>query len=60
MTSIKNKNWSEILALIFIKWQNFGRDQIGSICRPQIDVAQMMISVLDRVENIVGKRENAG
>ena len=24
------------------------------------DVAQMMISVSDRVENIVGKRENAG
>ena len=26
----------------------------------KIHVAQMMISVFDRVENIVGKRENAG
>ena len=37
------------------KRQNFGRDQIES----KVIVAQTMISVFDRVENIVGKGENA-
>ena len=38
----------------------FVLDQIHSICRQQINVAKIMISVSDQVENIVGKGENAG
>ena len=36
-----------------IKQQNFGPDQIDSICRLQIKCAKMIIFLLDRVENIV-------
>ena len=42
------------------KQQNFDLNQIESICRRQFTVARMMISILDRAENIVGKGENAG
>ena len=47
------------LTLTLSKRQNFGHDQIESICRQKINVAQMMISVFDRIEKIVGKGENA-
>ena len=41
---------------------NFGHDQIVSInfADDTINVAQMMISVFDRVESNMGKGENAG
>ena len=40
----------------------FGHDQIESInfADNKINVAQMLGSVFDRIENIVGKGENAG
>ena len=45
---------------LFTKRQNFGHHRIESIYRRQnINVAQMMISVLYRQENIVGKGEKA-
>ena len=40
--------------------KNLGGNQIGSICRRQYHVANMLISLFDRVENIVGKGENTG
>ena len=43
----------------FTKRPNFGHDQTESICRQQI-IDKMTISLLDRVENIDGKGENAG
>ena len=43
----------------FTKRQNFGRQQIESICRQQNELAQMMNSVFHSLENIVRKRENA-
>ena len=45
---------------LFTKQQNFGYDQIESICRRQLYVAKVMISPFDKVENTVGKGENAG
>ena len=48
------------LALFSIR-QNFGTDQIKSICRWLLyNVPKMLIPVFNRVENIVGKEENAG
>ena len=47
------------LLKLFTKRQIFGLDQIQSICRRQ-NVGKIMISLLDKVENIVGKGENAG
>ena len=38
----------------------FGRDQTESICRRQIKFTKMTIFLSDRVENTVGKGENAG
>ena len=41
------------------KRQNFGCDQIQSICRGQFKFTRLTISFFDRVENMVGKGENA-
>ena len=38
----------------------FGLDQIQALADDKLHVARIMISVSDRVENIVGKGENAG
>ena len=38
----------------------FGQDQIQSIADDKLNVARMTISLFDRVENTVGKGENAG
>ena len=43
----------------FSKQQNFGPDQIQSICRLQINSTKTMISLFGRVENTVGKGGNA-
>ena len=46
--------------LTLYQTSNFVLDQIQSNCRLQINVSKIVISVLDRVKNIVGKWENAG
>ena len=51
---------SELNFQSFTKQQDFGRDKIESICRQKLSVATMMIFLCDRVENTVGKEENAG
>ena len=43
----------------FTKWQDFRQVQIESICRRQIAVNHMEKIVLNKIDNIVGKRENA-
>ena len=46
---------------LFTKRQNFYLDQIQSFCRRQIHCCKTnIISVFDRIENIVYKGENAG
>ena len=45
----------------FTKGENSGHDQIGSICRQQIEtLLKWQFTVFDRVENTGGKGENAG
>ena len=44
---------------IFTKRQNFGLVKMQGICRQQIILAQNLKFVLGRVDNIVGKGENA-
>ena len=48
------------ISSLFTKRQNCGLVQIESICREQINVTEKLIFVLERVENIVRKGENAG
>ena len=45
---------------LFTKRQNFRLVKIGSICRQQNESDKKMKFALGRVENIVGKGENAG
>ena len=45
---------------LFTKRQFFRLFQIESICRRQNKVAQKLKIVSERIENIVGKGENAG
>ena len=45
---------------LFTKQQNFRLVQIGSICRRQKKCNSKQKFFLGWVENIVGKRENAG
>ena len=58
------KNWT-VLSLNNLnsdKWQNFGLDQIKSICRQQNKCCSYVLIFFfffDRIENIVGKGENA-
>ena len=40
--------------------QNFGCDQIEAFAEDNLSIAKMMISLFERVENTVGKGENAG
>ena len=40
--------------------QNFGCDQTENIADDKLNVDRMVIFLLDRVENTVGKGENAG
>ena len=42
------------------KWQYFGLGKIESMCNDILHAGKMMISVFDRLENIVWKGENAG
>ena len=49
-----------LVRLTFIRKQNFRLVQIGSICRRQFHNGSKGIFLLEMVENIVGKGENAG
>ena len=43
-----------------LQQQHCRLDKIERICRRQLNVARMMISLIDRAENTVRKGENAG
>ena len=45
---------------LFMKSQNFDRFKLKAFADDRSNVAKLMILVFDRVENIVGKGENAG
>ena len=44
---------------VFPHETKFGHVQIECICRQQINFTKMIISAFDKVENIVGKGQNA-
>ena len=50
---MKKKNW------FLAKRQYFGLDQTECIDRPKFNVAKTMISVFDRIENIVEQGKKA-
>ena len=62
--------WSKGLRAVIIaihgRFNSLPKDKIFKVIKlktfvdDEIDVAQMMISVFDRVEKIIGKEENAG
>ena len=45
---------------LFTKYQTFGENQTERLCRRQSNNAKLMGYASARLENIVGKRENAG
>ena len=51
---------SALYILHFTKRQNFRLVQIESICKDKISVTEKLKLNLGKVENIVGKGENAG
>ena len=48
------------IPLLFTKRQILGAVQVKLLAEDKENVAKIIISVLDRVENIVGTGENAG
>ena len=48
------------VAKLFTKQQNLDLTKLKAFANNKLNVAKMTISLIDSVENIVGKRENAG